>query len=172
MNKLNLILTKLTILLMLILCTSCSNDKKYLSDTKLAYDKIVLQTTACTELYNEYIGAARSAFEGTYSVSASTYIANEHMKLILKDMYSKKPDLMFKIEDSKIEELMKNINKPPKKHEGTYNKMLEIYGKFTEVRRYVQNPSVNDLLNSNIKNRLEEISTLKHQLDIILSETK
>ena len=167
----------ISLAIVLILCVilgGCQDNKKYLSDTKQTFDLIKENTSLCYELLEQYSVIAET--------SVFKYAANNFSKEKFEDwffkvyvsIYGENTDKFNKLESKSLEERMAKLRNPPRKYENTYNKMLELYGAYTKIQRVAVNKRGSELQGGfrNINQTMDEIITLKKQLEVMVGDKK
>jgi hypothetical protein len=155
------------LLFIMFICLSmsaCTNNQQYLDNTKQTYNLIIERTAKCNEILSQY----SSLLEASSWMSPTT-LDSVFFKVYEKH-YGNRSEKLKLLDPKILEESMIKLRNPPRKYESTYNKMLELYGAYTKIQRIVVNAEGSEVRSSirQINQTLEEIITLKNQLNVML----
>lgn len=124
------------------------------------------------EICNQYAKVWDEAIEADYGISVNGKYASDFNEAIVYQREAfKEKDILNDIKDNtaEVDTLMQGLNNPPTEYQNSYDKLVELYGLYTQYAELADYPKGSLLEFNKTRNNLSsEISKLFNQFKILL----
>lgn len=144
----------------------------YKENLALAVTKMMGYSIVSEQICNQYSDVWNRAIEADYGIEVNGQHASDFNEAILyqREEYEEK-DVLKSIKDNtaEVDKLMQGLNNPPAEYQNSYDKLVELYGLYTQYADEADSPKGSLVEFNKTTNELSsEISKLFNQFKVLL----
>lgn len=149
---------------------------QYKEDLAFAVMRMMGYSIISEQICNQYAKVWDEAIDADYGIEVNGKYASDFNEAIVyqREAFEEK-DVLKNIKDNtaEVDKLMRRLNDPPAEYQNSYDKLIELYGLYTQYAELADYPKGSLLEFNKTRNNLSsEISKLFNQFKILLPNLK